>query len=96
MKMNVVLAALLLAGVAHAGRFDFRAHSQASRIATGASNGTLNAFEQARLNHGQARVAYAQARASADGVVGPREARRINRLQNFQSRMIYRGRHNAF
>lgn len=68
---------------------------QQSRIVEGVRSGELTTREAARLEAGQARNNAMQARAGADGHVGPHEQRRIQRAENRESRRIYRQKHNA-
>src|SRR6266705_5932209 len=69
--------------------------SQQRRIEQGVASGELTNREAARLERGQARDNAAQARAGADGKVGPNEQRRLQRQENRQSRRIYREKHDA-
>ncbi len=68
--------------------------NQQSRIEQGVQSGALTNKETAKLEHGQARVDRAEARAGADGHLGPREQARIRHKENVQSRQIYREKHN--
>lgn len=101
MKQLIVALGLALASVAaspfaHAqSRAEVREVRQQQRIEAGAAEGQLNHREVRRIEHGQARVANATARAEADGVVTRREAHHIDHLQNVQSRRIERARHNG-
>ncbi|MFN3567089.1 MAG: hypothetical protein ACK4V1_14025 [Burkholderiaceae bacterium] len=63
---------------------------QERRIRQGMASGELTNREAARLEAGQARVGRSEARAGADGHVGPREQAEIRRRQNVQSKRIYR------
>lgn len=67
--------------------------NQQKRIEQGVESGALTNREAARLERGQARVNRREARAGADGWVGPGEQRRIQRLENRQSRHIWRQKH---
>jgi len=69
--------------------------NQQRRIEQGVASGELTNREAARLERGQARDNAAQARAGADGSVGPNEQRRLQRQENRQSRRIYREKHDA-
>ena len=69
--------------------------NQQRRIEQGVASGELTKREAARLERGQARDNAAQARAGADGKVGPNEQRRLQRQENRQSRRIYREKHDA-
>ena len=76
-------------------RVDARQNIQAARIADGVGQGQVNRRETRRLVRGQARVEGAQQVARADGVVTRGEQRRLERMQNRQSRRIFRARHDA-
>jgi hypothetical protein len=68
--------------------------NQEARIEQGVKSGSLSAGETARLERGQAHVDRKEARAGADGHVGPVEQRSIQRSENRQSRRIFRKKHN--
>jgi hypothetical protein len=69
--------------------------AQEKRIQQGMASGQLTHREAARLEAGQARVGRAEARAGADGHVGPREQAAIQQRQDHQSRQIFRQKHDA-
>ena len=69
--------------------------NQQQRVEQGVKSGALTTREAGRLERGQARVDSAEARAGADGHVGPREQRQVQRAENRQSRHIYREKHDA-
>src|SRR5436190_1715007 len=69
--------------------------NQQGRIEQGLKSGSLTTREAAKLERGQARVNRAEARAGADGRVGPNEQRRIQKAENRQSKRIYREKHDA-
>jgi hypothetical protein len=69
--------------------------NQQRRIEQGVASGELTNREAARLERGQARDNAAQARAGADGNVGPDEQRRLQHQENRQSRRIYREKHDV-
>jgi hypothetical protein len=68
--------------------------NQQSRIEQGVQSGALTNKEASKLERGQARVDRAEARAGADGRIGPREQARIQHKENVQSRQIFREKHN--
>ena len=72
---------------------DHREARQLDRIMDGARDGSLNRHETAQLLRGQERVSQLERQAKADGYVSPHERYRIWRAQNFQSRQIWRDRH---
>jgi hypothetical protein len=63
---------------------------QEQQIRIGAMRGQLTPREYNRLMRGQADIDALQARAAADGVVSPFEARQIQQAQNVQARQIAR------
>lgn len=69
--------------------------NQEKRIQQGMASGQLTNREAARLEAGQARVGRAEARAGADGHVGPREQAAVQHRQDHQSRKIYRQKHDV-
>ncbi len=69
--------------------------NQQQRIEQGVQSGQLTNREAGKLERGQARVNRAEARAGADGKVGPNEQRRIQKAENRQSKRIYREKHDA-
>jgi hypothetical protein len=69
--------------------------NQQTRIHQGVQSGELTNREVGRLERGQAHSNRLQARAGADGRVGPRENARIHRAENVQSGRIYREKHDA-
>jgi len=69
--------------------------NQQSRIEQGVQSGQLTHREVAKLESGQVHDSRLQARAAADGYVGPHESRRLQNAENVQSKRIYRQKHNA-
>jgi hypothetical protein len=69
--------------------------NQQQRIEQGIQSGQLTNREAGKLERGQARVNRAEARAGADGKVGPKEQRGIQKAENRQSKRIYREKHDA-
>src|SRR6059058_699414 len=69
--------------------------NQQGRIEQGVQSGALTTREAAKLERGQARDSRLEARAGADGKVGPREQRRIQKNENRESRKIRREKHDA-
>jgi hypothetical protein len=69
--------------------------NQERRIEQGIQSGQLTNREVGRLERGQARADRAEARAGADGRMGPREERHIQKAENRQSRRVYREKHDA-
>jgi len=69
--------------------------NQERRIEQGIQSGQLTNREAGRLERGQARADRAEARAGADGRMGPREQGHIQKAENRQSRRVYREKHDA-
>jgi len=69
--------------------------NQQQRINDGVRDGSLTNREASKLERGQSHVDAREARAGADGHVGAREQRGIQRADNRQSKRIYGKRHNA-
>jgi len=72
-----------------------RAAHQRHRIVEGRRCGALTRGESRRLMRGQRHLARMERRARADGVVTPREHRRLERGLDRQSARIWRLKHNA-
>ncbi|TFW06910.1 hypothetical protein E4K72_09545 [Oxalobacteraceae bacterium OM1] len=69
--------------------------NQQQRIENGVKDGSLTNHEVAKLERGQARVDRKEARAGADGHVGAREEKRIQRTEDRQSARVHRQRHDG-
>ncbi len=100
--VTLCVAAMLVAVLVSAAsanpvtpRVDRREARQHARIAQGVRSGELTPAEAARLRAGQRVVHRVERRAKADGVVTARERTRLARVQNHESRAIYRKKHNA-
>lgn len=97
-----ILIALVLAttfaSAATAGvdtpRVAHRHAAQHHRIREGVRNGRLTPGEARRLRHGERRIHRTERRMKADGSVSRRDRVRLDRLQDRESRRIYRLKHN--
>jgi hypothetical protein len=69
--------------------------NQQQRIEQGVKSGELTKRETAKLEAGQAKVNRKEARAGADGHVGPKEQARIQKSENKASRKIFKEKHDA-
>lgn len=69
--------------------------NQQQRINNGVRDGSLTNHQASRLERGQSRVDAREARAGADGHIGAREQRNIQRADNRQSKRIYNKRHDG-
>ena len=78
-----------------ASRVDRREALQHGRIRHGVRCGELTRAEAWRLRAGQRRVHRTEWRARRDGFVSGRERMRLERMQDRQSRAIWRLKHNA-
>lgn len=87
----------LLAGVssdAYAGRVARRERHQQARIQQGVKSGELTQGEAARLERGEARIENRREAALEDGKMDGGERRQLRRMQNRESRRIWRAKHN--
>ena len=75
----------------HMQRRNVRQHE---RIQQGVRSGSLTPGEARHLRMGERRIHRTERRAKADGQLSLRERGRINRMQNHESRHIYRLKHN--
>jgi hypothetical protein len=69
--------------------------NQQQRIQNGMDNGSLTNREAGKLERGQAHVDAREANAAANGHVGAREQRGIQRSENRQSGRVFRKKHNG-
>src|SRR5215467_15104252 len=67
--------------------------NQQQRVEQGVKSGQLTNREVGKLENGQARDDRAEARAGANGHVGQREQRKIQKDENKQSKRIYKQKH---
>ena len=99
LAMAMMVTLLSIAAVAGADpvmrRADRREVRQDRRIEQGVKSGALTRGETRRLVRGQSRVNRIEARDQRDGVVTMHERRHLQRVQNHQSRLIHRLKHNA-
>ncbi len=73
---------------------DRRQEKQEKRIAEGMESGEINQQEAARLKANQIKLQELENKAQKDGTVTRREKKRLNKVQNRESRRIYRVKHN--
>lgn len=98
MNKSLLILALLVSVSAEAGRdrvrsSEERAQRQQERIASGVRSGELTVAEQKRLERGQERIEVAQENAVQDGVVTPEEQARLHKMQDKQSKRIWKQKH---
>jgi hypothetical protein len=74
---------------------DKRQANQEKRIEQGVATGALNEAEAHRLHHHQDKIANAEAKAKADGVVTAKERRKLHKMQDRSSKRIHRQKHDA-
>lgn len=82
------------AQVASTPRIDQRQDNQQARIEQGVRSGELTRNEARQLQHQQAHINAAERRATADGVVTPKEQRKIEHMQDNASKQIAKKKHN--
>ena len=75
-------------------RIDHRRMVQRERIHDGVCGGQLTRREARHLRMGERHIRSAERRAKMDGQMSMRERGRINRMQNRESRRIFRLKHN--
>jgi len=68
--------------------------NQEKRIEQGVKSGEMTNREVARAERQESRIDRREARAGADGHVGAREQRRIQRAENRESKRIHHAKHN--
>ena len=68
---------------------------QQERVNAGVRSGQLTNRETANLERGQAHVDRAEAKAAADGHVGPGEQARVQGKEDAQNQRVYHKKHNA-
>lgn len=69
--------------------------NQQQRIENGVRSGALTNREIAKLEHGQSKVAKAEANAGRDGHVTANEQAHVQRAENHQSKHVYNQKHDA-
>lgn len=95
--LAAAMTTLAAQAFAHAAtpRIDRREARQHARIVQGVRGGQLTRGEATRLRMGQRRVHRMERRAKSDGFVSMRERGRLSRIQNLQSRRLWRLKHNG-
>jgi hypothetical protein len=85
---------LMIAGTTLAlDQVDKREIVQKERIENGVKDGSLTRHEARKLNREQRRIHRVERRSERDGVVTPREDKRLDRMQDKASRDIYKQKH---
>ncbi|MDE2417812.1 MAG: hypothetical protein KGN32_08410 [Burkholderiales bacterium] len=74
-------------------RIDQREANQEKRIEQGVASGQLTPREANRLQRKEDRIAHAEQRAKADGVVTAQERKHLMKMENHASRDIHREKH---
>lgn len=93
--ISFILASFFLVPLAEARRDGRRENRQESRINQGVQSGELTNREARKLHRGQKKVDVAQERAMADGQMTAGEKLRLEKMQDRQSRKIYRQKHDG-
>lgn len=101
-RISQILLALVVitsfASLASAGEYSQhmqrRNVRQHARIQQGVRSGKLTPGEARHLRQGERKIHRTERRAKADGQLSMRERGRINRMQNHESRRIFRLKHN--
>lgn len=92
--MIALLAAEAASAHVRAPGLHHRQAMQRARIHQGWRHGDLTVRERVRLQAGQARIRRMAWYSRRDGYLSLQERRRLARMQNHESRAIYRLRHN--
>jgi hypothetical protein len=109
MKLTTMLSMLFAAAVAGsafaqttppAGNtntpvIDKRLDNQEKRIGQGVSSGQLTPKEAARMERKEAKIRAAEDKAKSDGTVTKKERAKLTKMENKQSKRIYRQKHDA-
>ena len=95
LSLGLVLALATAPAFAQTANEAQRDANQQQRIEQGEASGQLTPKEAGKLEKGEAKIDKVEAKASADGVVTPKEKRHIARMQNRESRRIEHKKHNA-
>lgn len=108
MKIQTVLLSVVLASSSMAfaqtavprdpmaiPKIDQRQANQDKRIDQGVASGQLTGHEANRLEKGEQRIENAEVRAKADGTVTAQERKHLTRMENKESRAIYRQKHDG-
>ncbi|MBI1216053.1 MAG: hypothetical protein GC185_09585 [Alphaproteobacteria bacterium] len=69
--------------------------NQQKRIDGGLDSGALNTREAAKLEHGQSRLDFVEAKDMKDGSLSKKDRYQIKNMENRQSKMIYGQKHDA-
>lgn len=98
MNKALLILAIFISITAEAGRdrvrsSEERAQRQQQRIEQGVRSGELTVAEEKRLERGQHRIEVAQEHAAQDGIVTPDESAKIHKMQDVQSKRIWRQKH---
>ena len=91
--LSVLVASLFFIQMAEAGRAQRREVRQQGRIAEGVKSGELTKHEAKKLERGEARIDRAEDKAMADGSMSAEEKAKIEKMQDHQSKKIYRQKH---
>jgi hypothetical protein len=92
----VILGSLPALAEPYAPYIDRREMNQDRRIYQGVQSGQVTPGEYRRLENQEGRIYAAEGRMRSDGHLGRYERARLNRMENRDSRDIYRYKHNNF
>src|SRR5262249_33976612 len=77
-----------------AGEETQRDVNQQDRVENGLNSGQLSTGEAAHIEKGESKIDATEAKDMQNGSLSPQEKRRLQRMQNRESRQIYRDKHN--
>ena len=95
LSKTMICAALLLAttSATFAGTINHREHNQVQRIYNGVFTHELTAAEFLKLAKAQAEIRRLEAKARANGSIGPLERFALNQSISYQSFLIHKYKH---
>ena len=77
-----------------AGEVKAREENQAKRIDQGVASGELTAKETEHLEKGEAKIEAVREEALSDGKMSRHEKKKLNHMENRQSKRIHHAKHN--
>lgn len=93
--LTLVLLCSFIGLSVEAGRNQQREKRQEARIGQGVKSGALTRNETRKLKHGQNKIDNYQDKALSDGELSQKEKLRLEKMQDKQSRAIYRQKHDG-
>lgn len=95
LNLSTLVLTFIVSLSAEARRDQRREGRQQGRIGQGIESGELTKHEARKLHRGQRRVDRAQEKAMSDGLVTDQEKYKLEKMQDIQSKRIYKEKHDA-